>query len=97
MADNEHKAKRYLSDTFGVVVAGQLNFNTFFGTSGSQIDLSSKAPTILNIEPYFAKVENVSSAILNPLFQTLNTPVSHATSESSEYQLALTNFLLLSY
>lgn len=92
MADNEHKAKRYLSDTFGVVVAGQLNFNTFFGTSGSQIDLSSKASTILNIEPYFAKVENVSSAILNPLFQTLNTPVSHATSESSEYQLALTNF-----
>lgn len=92
MADNVHKTKRYLSDTYGVLVAGQLNYNTFFGTSGSQIDLKSIPSTIIDIERYFTKVQSVSSAILNPMFQTLNTPVSHATSESPEYQLVLSNF-----
>ena len=92
MADNLHKSKRFLSDDFGVVVAGQLNYNSFFGTDGSQIDLGSIVPTQLNIGAYFSKCQNVSSAIMNPLLTTLNTPVTHETSISSEYRLAISHF-----
>lgn len=92
MADNVHKTKRFFSDTFGVVVAGQLNYNTFFGTNGAQIDLSSIPSKQLNIDQYFSKVQSRPSAYFNPIFQTLNTPVTHETTESAEYNQIITNF-----